>query len=430
MSSPDKHNTPHQVSRITQRLLNLANQDFCPWANRYVYWLKQPIGWLIVAAAASLLIGLFLAPQGWVMFAALTAVILLGVIWPWIAIRGVSCSLSFNRRRATEGEPVQVTLSIKNSFPWPIWGLAVEGGFFSEDLSPSNDATAVALARVPGWATTDFKWEYEPHRRGLYPSGICRISSAFPFGIWYARDEIQIKSELIVWPKTVKLASVPPVQGRDLTATGILMNQAGLEGDVLAVRPYRRGDSLKHIHWAQTARHNRFIVCERQTAAHRKVEVSIDTDPRVHQFQSGNGSFEWVIRVGASLIKEFHEHGWSVTYTTETLSPNPTALAMGIQSTFDNLAMLQPIECSDFGERCGFGFQSKNILRIIVTTSARMLELENLGGTPAGTRFVVLKTTPTNHNEDSWLTIDCKNDIPTQLQTQWERLCHDSWSAA
>ncbi|MDB4863271.1 DUF58 domain-containing protein [Pirellulaceae bacterium] len=430
MSSPNKHNARPSVNSITQRFLSLANQDFCPWANRYVYWLKQPIGWLIVAAAACLLIGLFLAPQGWVMFAALTAVIFLGVIWPWVAIRGVSCRLSFNRRRATEGDSVQVTLSIKNSFPWPIWGLAVEGGFFSEDLSPSNDATAVALARVPGWATTDFKWEYEPHRRGLYPSGICRISSAFPFGIWSAHDEMQINSELIVWPKTVKLASIPPVQGNDLTATGILMNQAGLEGDVLAVRPYRRGDSLKHIHWPQTARHNRFIVCERQTAAHRRVEVSIDTDPRIHQLQSGNGSFEWCIRVGASLIKEFHEHGWSVTYTTERHSPTPTALAMGIQSTFDNLAVLQPVVGDDFEERCGLGSQSKHILRIVVTTSERMAEIERQNGISAGTRFVVLQTTPTSRNEDSWLTIDCEQDIPTQLQTQWERLCHESWSAA
>lgn len=430
MSSPNKHNARPSVNSITQRFLSLANQDFCPWANRYVYWLKQPIGWLIVAAAACLLIGLFLAPQGWVMFAALTAVIFLGVIWPWVAIRGVSCRLSFNRRRATEGDSVQVTLSIKNSFPWPIWGLAVEGGFFSEDLSPSNDATAVALARVPGWATTDFKWEYEPHRRGLYPSGICRISSAFPFGIWSAHDEMQINSELIVWPKTVKLASIPPVQGNDLTATGILMNQAGLEGDVLAVRPYRRGDSLKHIHWPQTARHNRFIVCERQTAAHRRVEVSIDTDPRIHQLQSGNGSFEWCIRVGASLIKEFHEHGWSVTYTTERHSPTPTALAMGIQSTFDNLAVLQPVVGDDFEERCGLGSQSKHILRIVVTTSERMAEIERQNGISAGTRFVVLQTTPTSLNEDSWLTIDCEQDIPTQLQTQWERLCHESWSAA
>lgn len=429
MITPNTNSSEPPARRVSRRILDLANQDFCPWANRYVYWLKQPIGWLIVAAAASLLIGMFLAPQGWIMFSALSAVIVLGVVWPWIAIRGVSCTLRFNRRRASEGDRIRVILSVKNHFPWPIWGLAVEGGFFSEDLSSTEDSTAVALARVPAWATTDFEWEFQPHRRGLYPSGVSHISSAFPFGIWYARDEIEKLSELIVWPRTVKLASVPPVRGRDLTATGVLMDQAGHEGDVLAVRPYRRGDALKHIHWAQTARHNRLIVCERQTAAHRKVEVTIDTDPHIHPSHKGDGSFEWAIRVGASLIREFHEHGWNVRYSTDRGGGRSTTNAMGIQSTFDNLAVIEPKACDDFGQHF-VGFPAHNTLRVVVTTSARMKELQTRDDIDLGIRFVVLQTDETKAERDSWLAIDCSQDIPAQLQAQWERLCHDTWSAA
>ena len=107
MNTPNPNNSEPPARPVSRRILDLANQDFCPWANRYVYWLKQPIGWLIVAAAASLLIGMFLAPQGWIMFAALAAVIALGVVWPWIAIRGVSCTLRFNRRRASEGDRIR-----------------------------------------------------------------------------------------------------------------------------------------------------------------------------------------------------------------------------------------------------------------------------------------------------------------------------------
>ncbi len=422
---PDSHTPDDNLSR---RIFNLANRDFCPWANQYVYWLKQPIGWMIVAAAATALIGIFLAPQGWVMFAALAAVILLGVIWPWIAIRGVHCSLSFNRRRASENERVQVTLTIRNSFPWPIWGLAVEGGFFSEELSIDGDSTAVALASVPGWTTTDFEWDFEPHRRGLYPSGVSQLASGFPFGIWYARDDIQTNSELIVWPRTVKLASVPAVKGNELTSTGVLINQAGQEGDVLAVRPYRRGDALKHVHWAQTARHSRLIVCERQTAAHRLVEVIIDTDPRNHQFNNADSSFEWNIRVGASLIRQFHEHGWSVTYRTDSNSLRTTANTLSLKSTFDNLAMLQPVECNNFGQYHSEP-NTRNKMRIAVTTSVRMAKLQQLNEIDHGTKFVVLQTNDSAIGTNSWLTINCNQDIPLQLQKQWERLCHDTWSA-
>ena len=44
-----------------RRFNGTLNHDFCPWANRYVYWLKQPIGWFILAAAAALAIGLSVA---------------------------------------------------------------------------------------------------------------------------------------------------------------------------------------------------------------------------------------------------------------------------------------------------------------------------------------------------------------------------------
>ena len=61
----------------TTTLTELLNTDFCPWANRYVYWLKKPLGILIVAAAASLLCGIFVAPQGYVIAGTIAATIVL-----------------------------------------------------------------------------------------------------------------------------------------------------------------------------------------------------------------------------------------------------------------------------------------------------------------------------------------------------------------
>ncbi len=80
-----------------RRFTGVLNHDFCPWANRYVYWLKQPIGWFILAATAALVIGVSVAPHALVIFAAISVVIVLGVAWPWIGVRGISCGLSFDR---------------------------------------------------------------------------------------------------------------------------------------------------------------------------------------------------------------------------------------------------------------------------------------------------------------------------------------------
>jgi hypothetical protein len=45
--------------RLLTSVLRAANHDFCPNLNVYVYWLKQPIGWVVAATFFSLLIGLF-----------------------------------------------------------------------------------------------------------------------------------------------------------------------------------------------------------------------------------------------------------------------------------------------------------------------------------------------------------------------------------
>ena len=79
----------------TTTITDSLNTDFCPWANRYIYWLKKPLGILVVAATASLLCGLFVAPQGLVIAATIAATIILGMVWPWVGLRGLSCELRF-----------------------------------------------------------------------------------------------------------------------------------------------------------------------------------------------------------------------------------------------------------------------------------------------------------------------------------------------
>ncbi len=118
------------MQRFVNRLACALNHDFCPGVNRYVYWLKQPIGWFVLAAAAAAFIGFSVSPQALFVFAAILVVIVVGVAWPWVGLRGISCELAFDRRRASEGSTVRVLITVVNRWPFPVWGLAVERGFF------------------------------------------------------------------------------------------------------------------------------------------------------------------------------------------------------------------------------------------------------------------------------------------------------------
>ncbi|MEM6471796.1 MAG: DUF58 domain-containing protein, partial [Planctomycetota bacterium] len=49
----DVHDAPSGKSRVN----SFFTTDFCPWANRFVYWLKEPVGWFVIATAISVLVG-------------------------------------------------------------------------------------------------------------------------------------------------------------------------------------------------------------------------------------------------------------------------------------------------------------------------------------------------------------------------------------
>src|SRR5581483_1448412 len=118
--------------RIAARLFAAASYDVFPELSarvrRFVY---SPLGILVLAALTALLCGFFLHPQGFVLCGGVVAVILLGILWPWLNLRGLQATMSFKRTRASEGDGVDVSVELRSHLPWSAWGLAVRGGFRS-----------------------------------------------------------------------------------------------------------------------------------------------------------------------------------------------------------------------------------------------------------------------------------------------------------
>jgi uncharacterized protein (DUF58 family) len=426
------------MSRSVEHLANFLNHDFCPGLNGYVYWLKQPIGWFVLAAMAALSIGVSVAPQALVICAAILAVTLIGSAWPWIGMRGVSASLSFDRRRATEGSAVRIRITVSNHWPWPLWGLMIERGFFlatnSEEARP-----AASLARVAGWSRTTFEWDFSPPRRGCYPIETPRLTTGFPFGLWHAHGEIAIENELLVWPRTASLQSIPPIVGNALAVAGTHSRHVGDEGDVVGVRPFRPGDSLRHVHWAQTARQDRFVVCERQATARRRVRLILD--PRADRRQVFEGeALEDLIRVAGSIGRQFHAH----CADTELCIGQRSVIAdpgdTGLKRMMDVLATWSDDE--DVDHEGGGRADNGRSLVVVVTTPARVMGWRSILRLQRDAQFVVVDANPgesklpegeqaqdeSSRARGSCMVVDGREDALSSLTRRWERFCHDGWS--
>lgn len=421
-------------SQWAGNLVAFGNYDFCPWANRYVYWLKQPMGWFVVAAAAAALTAMFLEPQVWIVFGSLAAVMVLGVVWPWVAMRGTTAKITFDCRRCREGDRRQVRLAVHNRWPWPLWGLAVENGFFLRPIDEENRPVA-ALARVPGWSRSKFVFEFCPDARGVYPHQMPELATGFPFGIWRAAKTISVEGALLVWPRTTTLTAIPSLGGDIADVIGMLFDRPGYEGDVIGVRPYRHGDRLRSIHWAQTARRDALIVTERQAAARRLVVVTVDvaafanSDSRIEQ--PTNNSLEAAIRVAASIAQEFHAHHAQVRFVIGDVDLLLAPGADGLHRLFDALARFQA-EPEFFRPPLSFGRQA---LTVLLTNSQRRSEWEHEAVSKSSLRLVLIDDQGESSNrtnssqsrrQNVWISIDTGADPSQQLRHQWERLCNDS----
>ena len=287
---------------ITNRC-HILNRDILPGLAPYIRWMRTPLASLGSAAVASLLCGIFLHPQGFILAFGISGLILIGVIWPKLSMLGLSGSISFEKSRVREGDRVTVRASVRNRYPASAWGLAIDAGCHRggpEDVPQPGMAVAV------GWKTTETSWDFIPVCRGEYPVRPPVVSSGFPFGLWAARRDLAIEGNLLVWPRTFLVGPVPE-STIGQSANGLaLRDKPGTWGDLLGVRPYRRGDSLRRIHWPQTARHGQLVVCEVQSSAVARVQIVLDAHSSSHTGSAPDGTREWAIRVAASFVE-----GWS-----------------------------------------------------------------------------------------------------------------------
>ena len=294
---------------LLQKTNSALNHDFCPWANRWFYWLKRPICSLLLATCLSLVCGIFLKTEALFITAILVLITGIGILMPWLAMRGVDVHLTFDIRRSRVGQPVLVRLRVRNRWPWPVWGLSVVRGFALREAADTEEG--VSLARVPGWATVEYSWPFVPQIRGMYPLTSPEIETGFPFGLYRAARKATVDGHVVVWPKTVMLAGLPDAAETRQSDEQLADRRVGDFGDMLGTRPFRQGDSLRRVHWAQTARQQQLIVCERQAPATTAVRVTLDVDPGSHpncdaSDRHANDSIELAVQVAASVCESLH----------------------------------------------------------------------------------------------------------------------------
>ncbi len=419
-------------TRVSALRTGWLTRDYLPAVNPYIRWIWTPLGSLSLATVASALCGLVLHPQVFLIVFGLLTVLGIGTVCPWLAVRGLAGSLGLEKDRVREGDAVTARLVLRNRMPWSAWGLVIDDGFAQGVGKPQEAGVPVA----PGFRTTTVTWTVVPGCRGVYPLQTPRVATGFPFGLWDASRHLSVPACLLVWPRTFAVGPIPEAAaGR--SAEGLtLRNKPGPAGDVSGVRPYRRGDSLRRIHWAQTARHDRLVICETQSHAVPWVQVVLDTHNDVHAGSGPNGSREWAIRVAASFLEDWIGQGAEVELVCDglTVTSGRGSVRARRGRVLDALAGIGPNGTRTLSDLLELRDcrQFRGGLRVIVTSDLGLSRLPERAERGLRERFVVLKASAFGDRDEArtveplsvspWIWIDDADRVSRCVRVAWREV--------
>jgi len=195
-------------------------------------------------------------------------------------------------RFGTAGAPLQYHVTLKNLSPKPERGLALLEELVDQRpsyrewmalqklqhrrlrsfrmgqgsrVNPFKVATvkdALVPAAAPG-EEVEVPLELTPHRRGVLQLKGLVVARADPLGLFRAFRRLPLPQNLLVLPKRYPLPPIALPGTMKYQEGGVaLASNVGQSEEFMALRDYRHGDPLRHIHWRSWAKTGKPVVKE------------------------------------------------------------------------------------------------------------------------------------------------------------------------
>lgn len=355
-------------------------------------WHRHPLVVLVLWASIASFCGIVVHPRAFVVAALALAIALLGSLLPWVSLRGVRGSMVYPRRRGQVGKEFSLRVRLRNRWLWPVYGLVVRAGWGSGGTEEVDDLASLVVAQLPARRETEITWHLVPRRRGVYPVSGATVASGFPFGFYESRRRLQAGAQVLVWPETVPLPRLQTITGRMVLGEAIDGRRAGTAGELSGSRPYQRGESLRKIHWAQTARHDQLIVCERSDSAAQGLQVLLDPSRDVFEDREGR-DWETAVSIVASIAAALVDGGGRASVVLGLGKVHEIDTSASLTPVFDVLARLEPDEEVSLGGLLRLpmcrGLDGTPQLVVTTPTGYARLEPEQLNW--PGRRFLLIE---------------------------------------
>lgn len=209
----------------------------------------------------------------------------------------------------------------------------------SDRVGPEQRAR-LQLAPLAAGATREMLYRLPVHRRGIVTFGPLELVALDPFGLWARRNVIASHAEVIVLPRSVELAPLPPAVGDEPESLGETnRTMATATEEFSSLREYVEGDDVRRIHWPSTARRGSPVVRHYDEPWQRRVTVIVDLRSERHD----HDSFERAMSAAASVLQSCSSSDQLVRMlTTSGEDTGFIGTRQGLDAAIDLLAGAEP----------------------------------------------------------------------------------------
>lgn len=289
-------------------------------------FIRQPLVPLAAATICGLVIFVAATQRALPLLGGLLATILIGTASPWLAVVGLRGRGRFDRSRCHVGDVVQATIMLS--------GHAAR--WIDETALDWPDAHVAAGSR----SGRELQVRLVPTARGRFPRRPPRVSTSRPFGLITASRGIPFQGSVIVRPRTTPIrfpaSLVAPRRHGHEPSDGV----AGGCGDILGSRDYRPGDSVRQIHWPQTARRDSLVVCERPGNGSPTVRLLLDLQLEALPPVEASAVLEALVVIASSVVEHWAARGVCFEVVLPD-GPHRVRDPRGLDRTLDQLACLE-----------------------------------------------------------------------------------------
>ncbi len=155
------------------------------------------------------------------------------------------------------------------------------------------------LPDIPANGAVDVPVTFTPTRRGRVHFLGAAVAQPDVFGLLRSHCRIDAPQSLVILPKRYRLPPLALPGVREYQPHGVaLASSVGQSDEFVALRDYRPGDPVRHIHWRSVAKLDRLVVREHEDEFFVRHALILDTFGNADD----DAAFEEAVAVAASFV--------------------------------------------------------------------------------------------------------------------------------